>query len=246
MTYSRRSFQFLRPGGKCLCCLYAAAITMASVFATGCSTTRVHLAPEIASNPDQVYEAIVRPASLVGVVVAPDENVVYDTLDERLYPRLIAPSVPEVITFDSIGGTVDVENQTVTGTDSSGGLFKEGFVNLLYLQVKEVDLAKKFVSPMELTCEREAFASKPRRMIEHGSSPCWDVIEFNNAGGRYDSTTRAIVGTTKRGTEVSVDVDDILQSRTSRRNLWKTTRLAVALGGLFVFANGALHFWDGY
>lgn len=213
---------------------------------SGCTTSKVFLAGEIADRPGERYVELVRPAPLIGVVIAPEQNIVYDTLNGRLYPRSIAPITPEVVTFDSSGGTVDVDQQTVTGVDQSGSPFTQGFVELLYLQVKEVDLAKKFVTPMELTCDKEIVASNPRKRIKHGSSPCWDVIEFDGVGGHFDSASNSIIGVTKRGTTVSINSDEILQARTNRKNFLKSTRFVVIMGGIFLFANGANHFWDGY
>ena len=213
---------------------------------SGCGTSKIFLSEDIAGSPGEKYTEIVRPAPLVGVVIAPEENVLYDTLDGQLYPRITGYDSPEIVSFDSSGGTIDLDNRTVTGLSKSGELFTQGFVKLLYLQVKEVDLAKKYVTPMELTCDWESVTSNLSKRIEHGSSPCWDVVEFDGHGGRYDSATTAIVGTTKRGTYVAVDVQDILQASSYRKNSYKSARFAISVVGLFLVANGALHFWDGY
>lgn len=215
-------------------------------FCSGCGTSKIILSKDIAGLPGEKYIEIVRPAPLVGVVIAPEENVLYDTLNGQLYPRLTGYDSPEIVTFDSSGGTIDLDNRTVTGVSEAGKLFTGGFVNLLFLQVKEVDLAKKFITPMELTCDWESVTAKPGKRIKHGSSPCWDVVEFEDDGGRYDSTTQAVVGLTKRGTPVAVKTQDILQARNYRKNPYKTARLAISVAGLFLFANGTLHFWDGY
>jgi len=221
-------------------------VTAIACCLSACGTSRVLVNDEIAALPGEKYVQVVRPAPVVGVVVAPEENVLYDTLNGELYPRLTGYQSPEIVSFDSSGGSVDLENRTVTGVSDSGESFKRPFVKLLYLQVKEVDLAKKFITPMELTCDWETVSSNLRKKIEHGSSACWDVVEFDGNGGRYDSTTQTIAGTTKRGSQVIIKKDDILQARAYRKNRYKSARFAVSVLGLAILANGTFHFWDGY
>jgi|GEM_PF-1942361 len=209
-----------------------------------CTASRLLLSDEIPGHPEVKYREVLRPAKVIGSVVAPEDRIVYDTLGDRLYPRLVQGDVPEVVTFDSAGGVIDVERQVVTGTSNAGSPFKQGFVNLLFLQVKETDLAKKFVSPLDLTCDAEELLAAPHRRIRQGSSACWDVVVFDGHGGRYDSTTRTIVGVTRHGTPISVDLSDVIHARYNKRDIYKTTRLGLAMFGLFMFANGAFHFWD--
>jgi hypothetical protein len=211
-----------------------------------CSSSRLLLSDGVPAHPEVKYREVVRPAKVIGSVVAPEDRIVYDTLGERLYPRLVQGEVPEVVTFDSAGGVIDVERQVVTGTSAEGSPFKEGFVNLLFLQVKETDLAKKFVSPLNFTCDAEELLAAPHLRIRQGSSACWDVVVFDKHGGRYDSASQAIVGVSRHGTAISVDLSDVIHARYDKRDIYKTTRLGLVVCALFVFANGAFHFWDLY
>jgi hypothetical protein len=216
------------------------------IFGGGCATGVRLLKDEIPKYPDEKYMDVVRPSTVIGVVLAPEEGIIYDTLNDRLYPRLTQGVIPKVVTYDTLGAEVDVDDQIVTGVSESGSLFKKDFVNILYLQVKETDLAKQFITPMELSCDREAAEADPRRRIKRGSSTCWDVVEFDRDGGRYDSLSQSLIGVTRRGTYVAIRNEDILYARIWRPDKYKTIRFGVGALVLFAFANGAFHFWDIY
>jgi hypothetical protein len=227
--------------------LFGLALSLCAIWlAAGCSSSLVAVKGNLPTQPGIKYVELVRPAPIVGVVIAREDQIVYDTLGDNVYPRLVRGSVPGVISFDSTGGNVQVDKQMVSGISSQGEEVEQAFSSLLYLQVKEVDLAKKFITPYDLTCDREDAINNPDKRIKHGSSPCWDVIEFDKHGGKYDSSSQAIVGISRRGSEVDIALDDCLQIRYRRPDPWQTMRLGVSLLGIFLFANGATHFWDFY
>ncbi len=247
MTYVRTDTDRLRRRPAVQSFLTAIITCAASIWmSAGCSSTLVGVKGQLPTHPEIEYDEVVRAAPVVGVVVAREDQVVYDTLGDKVYPRLVRGSRPDVVSFDSAGGNVLLDEQSVMGKNAQGKDVAHEFSSVLYLQVKEIDIAKKFITPYDLTCDREEATADPDKRIKHGSSPCWDVIEFDGHGGKYDSLTHTIEGTSRRGTPVKISIDECLQIRYRRPHRWKMIHIGLGALGLFLGANGIFHFWDAY
>jgi hypothetical protein len=149
-----------------------------------------------------------------------------------------------MIDFAESGGAVDLSEEVVVGTTAEGDPFSGKFVDLRYVMVKETDVARKFVTPYDLSCDIREVLENPSKSVERGASPCWDVIAFDGQGGRFDKRSGAIVGNTKRGTSVSVPTDDVVYVAYTRFSIWKTFRLALSATALGFMCNGVMHFFE--
>jgi hypothetical protein len=208
---------------------------------TGCTTTIPLRADEIPAHPGVKIVELARPSTVVGVVlkdttrIAPDSGKSGGADSTSDSHRIVR------VDFAKKGGDVDLANEIVTGTTPEGRPFTSQFVDLKYIMVKETDIARKFVTPFDLSCDLHEVLDKPLKRVERGSSPCWDVIDFDKNGGRYDSGTDVILGVSENGTAVAVARRDVVYAAYNQLSLTKPTKAGLSLAVAAIMLNGFFH-----
>jgi len=205
----------------------------------GCAT-KVNIFPEeINASQEKTFVMAVVPAKIAGVTLSPPDSSVGDNQESTPDSSLAEKAAPQVIAFDSLGGSLDSKRRIVTGVARESTYIEVAFEDILFVQVNGVDLAARYASPEDLVVSRDNAMEMPQNRIDPVTSAYWDVVHFDKHGGKYDPSKELLAGTSKRGRPVEIELDQVHHLQFNIYDLYKNMRVGVGLTGLVVFFLGA-------
>ncbi len=219
------------------CLLFSILIALSA-----CSSAHRFVPEELPPQPDHTLDRAVRLARIVEVAIEPDTDTGGDkangTVDRSSEPG------PAGVRFDSAGAVLDPTSDSISGVNSMGEAVTIPLDGVKLLRVHWTDAGHPYVNPMNYLAACQTVVSGPVIPVKRGESHCWDVVDFDKKGGRFDTTTACIVGTSKRGNPVKISMADLYYAEYSYRDWLRTARIGLAGTVIGFVALGVMNVFD--
>jgi len=209
----------------------------------GCMRTYRMSPEEVAASKRTHFNLIVIPASIQGAVGSP-RYLESDTTrsDSTLKDSLTTPqSASQLIRFDSLGGSIDFNQQLVKGRTAKGDQIVIPFDSVVHVRFRGVDRGGIGMTLKEYAAAQELAARESPRRIKWRKLPCWDMVRFDHDKAVYDPSTGLISGRSAHGKLVSARLTDVRYLQDKEPNPYKTARISMSLIVLTAIALGVTH-----
>ncbi|MCP4570375.1 MAG: hypothetical protein GY841_22565 [FCB group bacterium] len=193
---------------------------------------------EINAKQQEEFVAVVVPARISGIVFPQPDSSSIENQESALDSSEIQDTIPRVIAFDSLGGSLDSGKRIVTGVVQDSSFIEVAFDDILFIKLKGTDFAERFATPRVLEVSRDEARGQPWKRIRPETSVYWDVIDFDKHKGKYDPSKEVIIGTSNRGTPVEIELDQIQYLEIKIYDPYKNLRIGIGLTSLVVFFLG--------
>ncbi|MCP4686064.1 MAG: hypothetical protein GY867_11565 [bacterium] len=231
---SSRCISTFRRLCPCLSQVFVALLLLLTM--TACSTTYRFAPEELPPQPDHNFDRAVRLARIVEVAFEPETF----TGGDRASDAADRSSDPEPVgfRFDSAGAVLDPASDSISGVNTKGEAVTIHLDEVKLLRVHWTDAGHPYVSPISYLATCQTVVAGPVVPIKRGESHCWDVVDFDDEGGRFDTTTACIIGTSKRGNAVRINAQDLYYAEYSIRDWLRPTRIGLAISVIGFVALG--------
>lgn len=187
-----------------------------------CSTMYQIPVHEVSTRPDTTYSAVIFPATISGVVYADTSKVA----------------------FDSSGGSLDRSMDIIRGLSEAGDSITVRIDELLYLQMRRTNIIDVFMKPKDFLNSLKMSDNPITKKFKRGRDPFWNVIALGGGGMVYNAKSRSFANVTKKGTWVTLPLEEVRYAQYRKRNYYKTSRLVIGLAGAVLTTHGIIQMLD--